>query len=381
MLVAFVVTLAAGLMVKYGLHGFTRPTCSTSGSWSRSPCRSGYHLSHGDTNAWGQGLAWLIGSALTIAWTAIVWLARGRTARAQPVADIIPGSTKPVPLTRPVILFALIRAIATAICVAIAFGFHLPDADWMPIACLIAMKSSLAQTTLVALQRLAGAIIGAVVAAVFLLTVDTKIVLEVVTVIFGTLAGSIRAVNYALYCAALAAAVLIAEDLPHPTNLGHEGAGCCSPWLASGSPSSSCCWPACSPSAPPRRHLRHLRRLRRLFLKARPVSSPASAGGVVTGGRYQDLPPRSAGALVVWAVLRIVLIAAVLVVLYYVLPLDRPWDSDTAVRLLIGLLVFAGVMVWGVRTITGSRYPGVRAAEALALILPSSCCCSPPRIS
>ena len=60
------------------------------------------------------------------------------------------------------------------------------------------------------------------------------------------------------------------------------------------------------------------------------------------------------------------LTAAVLVVLYYELPLDRPWDSDTAVR----LLVFAGVVVWGVRTIAGSRYPGVRAAGALALALP-----------
>ena len=34
----------------------------------------------------------------------------------------------------------------------------------MPIAALIAMKSSLEQTTLAAMQRLAGAIIGAVVA-------------------------------------------------------------------------------------------------------------------------------------------------------------------------------------------------------------------------
>jgi voltage-gated potassium channel len=64
-----------------------------------------------------------------------------------------------------------------------------------------------------------------------------------------------------------------------------------------------------------------------------------------------------------------VLIAAVLMVLYYMLPLDRPWDSDTAIRLLIGLVVVAGVMVWGVRIIAGSRYPGLRAAEALALIL------------
>jgi len=221
-LAAFAVTLAAGLMVKYGLHGFSSAYVLNCWFLVAIAMPVGYHLSHGHTNAWAQALAWLIGSALTIAWTAIVWLARGRTDQPQPVADLIPASTKPVPLTRPVILFALIRAIAVAICVAIAFGFHLPDADWMPIACLIAMKSSLTQTTLVALQRLAGAIIGAVVSAVFLLTVDNKVVLGVVTVIFGTLAGSIRAVNYAFYCAALATCVLIAEDLPNPTNLGHE---------------------------------------------------------------------------------------------------------------------------------------------------------------
>jgi len=64
----------------------------------------------------------------------------------------------------------------------------------------------------------------------------------------------------------------------------------------------------------------------------------------MTGERYQDLPPAKRRRLIAWAVLRVVLIAAVLVVLYYVLPLDRPWDSDTAVRLLIGLLVVAGVV-------------------------------------
>jgi Ion channel len=83
-----------------------------------------------------------------------------------------------------------------------------------------------------------------------------------------------------------------------------------------------------------------------------------------------DLPAARRRRLIFWAALRSVLVAAVLVVLYYVLPLDRPWDSDTAVRLLIGLLVFAGVVVWGIRSIAGSRYPGVRAVEALALILP-----------
>jgi hypothetical protein len=215
-LAAFVITFAAGLMLKYGLHGFTAAYNLNCWFLVAIALPVGYHLSHGHTNALAQGLAWLIGSALTIAVTAIMWLARGRTARPQPVADLIPGDAKPVPLTRPVILFALIRAIAVAIAVAIAFGLHLPNADWMPIAAIIAMKGSLNQSTLFAMQRLAGAIIGAVVAALFLLTVDSKIVLEVVLVVLGTLAGSIRGVNYAFYCAAMAGMVLIADDLPHP---------------------------------------------------------------------------------------------------------------------------------------------------------------------
>jgi len=89
----------------------------------------------------------------------------------------------------------------------------------------------------------------------------------------------------------------------------------------------------------------------------------------MTGESFQDLPPAKRRRQILRAVLRTVLIAAVLVVLYYVLPLGRRWDSDTAVRLLIGLLV-AGVVVWGVRIVAGSRYPGVRAAEALALVIP-----------
>jgi voltage-gated potassium channel len=90
----------------------------------------------------------------------------------------------------------------------------------------------------------------------------------------------------------------------------------------------------------------------------------------MTGQRYQDLPPAKRRWLIFRAGLRSVLVATVLVVLYYVLPLDRGWDSDTAVRLLVGLLVFAGVTVWHVRAIAGARYPGLRAAVALGMILP-----------
>jgi len=84
----------------------------------------------------------------------------------------------------------------------------------------------------------------------------------------------------------------------------------------------------------------------------------------MTDRLYQDLPRARRRRLIFWAVLRGVLGAAVLVVLYYVLPLDAPWNGDTAVRVLIGLVVFAGLMVWQVRTIAGSRSPGVKAFEA-----------------
>ncbi len=85
---------------------------------------------------------------------------------------------------------------------------------------------------------------------------------------------------------------------------------------------------------------------------------------------YHALPQAKRRRLVFRAVVRSLLSTTVLVVLYYQLPLDRPWDADTAVRVLVGLLVFVGVAAWQVRTITGSRYPGVRAVEAMGLIFP-----------
>ena len=75
----------------------------------------------------------------------------------------------------------------------------------------------------------------------------------------------------------------------------------------------------------------------------------------MTDQPYYQLPPVQRRRLVFRAVLRGVLSAAALVVLYYVLPLDQPWNGDTAVRILIGLLVFAGIAVWQVRSIAGSR--------------------------
>ena len=90
----------------------------------------------------------------------------------------------------------------------------------------------------------------------------------------------------------------------------------------------------------------------------------------MAGGPYHELPPSMRRRLVTRTVLRGLLFATVLVVLYYVLPLDRPLTADTAALLLAGLLVFAGILVWQVRKIGRSGYPGAQAVEALGLIVP-----------
>ena len=229
-LAAFVATLLGGLAVTYGLHRFVAayllnvwfiialglPTLLAFGLPDHF--RSG--LIHGEP--WKQALAWLIGSALWIAWTFIMWLARGRVTQPQPVAEI-PGDISPRPLTRPLILFAVIRAAALSVAVAIGFGLQLPSAYWMPIATIIAMKPSLQQSALVAERRIAGTVVGAAVAALVLLAVDNRTALEVIIVVLFALAMSIHSVNYAWYTAAMAGAILIAADVPHPSDLTDEG--------------------------------------------------------------------------------------------------------------------------------------------------------------
>src|SRR6266496_1613220 len=90
----------------------------------------------------------------------------------------------------------------------------------------------------------------------------------------------------------------------------------------------------------------------------------------MTDRPIQELPPTKRRRLIIGAVLRGLLVTTLLVVLYYLLPLNQPWDTGTAARLLIGLLVFTGLTVWQVKAIAGARYPGLRAAETLGFIVP-----------
>jgi voltage-gated potassium channel len=82
------------------------------------------------------------------------------------------------------------------------------------------------------------------------------------------------------------------------------------------------------------------------------------------------LPVVAPRRLVVRALLRASPTVTVLVVLYFTLPLTGSLDGSAALRLVVGLLVLAGVVTWQVRAVLRSPYPGLRAVEALAAAIP-----------
>ncbi|HEX3205078.1 MAG TPA: potassium channel family protein [Propionibacteriaceae bacterium] len=90
----------------------------------------------------------------------------------------------------------------------------------------------------------------------------------------------------------------------------------------------------------------------------------------MTEQRADALPVVAPRRLVVRALLRASLTVTVLVVLYFTLPITGPLDGSAAVRLVVGLLILAGVVTWQIRAVLRSRYPGVRAVEALAAAIP-----------
>jgi hypothetical protein len=231
-LAVFAVTLVAGLAVMFGVHRFVAAMLLN--LWfiiALALAFSFHHQARITSYTWAQVLAWAGGSALWIAVTFIAWLVRGRQDRLQPVAEL-PGDTARHPLTRPVIMFAVIRAVVIAGTAALAFGLNLSHGSWLPVATIVAMKPSLGQTTLIAVQRLAGTLIGAAAAALVLLIPASEhglrlfsitLGLEVVALVLLVHGAAIRFWNYALYTGAIAAGVLILVDLPQPSNYGAEG--------------------------------------------------------------------------------------------------------------------------------------------------------------
>ena len=231
-LAAFGVTLVAGLALVFGVRRFVNAlllniwfivTVSLAVTLHDRPRIPGY--------TWAQVAAWSGGAASWIVLTFTEWLIRRRADRPQPFVEL-PGDTSRRAPTRSLVMFAVLRALVIAGTVALAFGLDLSDGYWIPIAAIVAMKPNLQQSALVSAQRLAGASMGAVVAVLLLalpagehglrLIVVTR-GLEVVALVLLVHAVGIRFVNYALYSAAVAAAVLILVDLPQPSDYSAEG--------------------------------------------------------------------------------------------------------------------------------------------------------------
>jgi voltage-gated potassium channel len=84
---------------------------------------------------------------------------------------------------------------------------------------------------------------------------------------------------------------------------------------------------------------------------------------------------RAAGRRELWPQLRPVAAAfartlasvTVVVVIYYLLPLDDPFGGGPVLALLGGLVFVAALTAWQVRSVLRSPHPGLRAAETLAL--------------
>jgi len=236
-LAAFAVTLAAGLVIMFGPHRAVEGlllniwfliALGTAFSYHQTKL---YHHTHQTGYTWAQALAFAGGSAVWIAMTLIAWLIRRRRDAGQ-VVEEFPSDISRVPLTRPVIMFSVLRAVVIAGTVALAFGVPLSHGLWMPIAAIIAMKPDLGQSTLLAIQRLVGAALGAGVAALLLLIPANVTGLQLVTITHGLTvvalvifmhAAATRFWNFTVFTAAISAGVLILLDLPQPSNYGAEG--------------------------------------------------------------------------------------------------------------------------------------------------------------
>ena len=80
--------------------------------------------------------------------------------------------------------------------------------------------------------------------------------------------------------------------------------------------------------------------------------------------------PRQRRRLILRALLRALLAATLLVALYYVVPMDRALDTHTVLLLILCLAVLAVLLTWRIRAITQSDYPGLRALETVAAVVP-----------
>jgi voltage-gated potassium channel len=79
---------------------------------------------------------------------------------------------------------------------------------------------------------------------------------------------------------------------------------------------------------------------------------------------------RAPARLIAFSAARIVATSGALLAIYYLLPLDDESTWAAVTTLIIGLVALIGLVVFQVRFILASPFPGIRAVEALASSVP-----------
>ncbi len=86
---------------------------------------------------------------------------------------------------------------------------------------------------------------------------------------------------------------------------------------------------------------------------------------------FDGLPRRQRRKLVLHAFLRVIATVAVIVVAYFIAPLDHSVSPATIIELVLLALAIFAMIGWQIWRITQSDYPTLRAVEALAFIVPA----------
>jgi len=95
-----------------------------------------------------------------------------------------------------------------------------------------------------------------------------------------------------------------------------------------------------------------------------------SVEAVPTTVPYETLSRHQRYGLIAWATFRTLSTVAVVVAIYYLVPLDKEMDASTVIELVIAALALAGVIAWQVWHISRSAYPTMRAVESFAFTIP-----------
>jgi hypothetical protein len=86
---------------------------------------------------------------------------------------------------------------------------------------------------------------------------------------------------------------------------------------------------------------------------------------------FDELPRRQRRRLVLRAFLRTITTIVVIVVAYFIAPLDSAMSPATIIELMLLALAIFAFIGWQIWRITQSDYPTIRAVEALAFIIPA----------